>query len=41
MTTDVKQIPGVEKVMWSEEVYSIKIDKSKNGKNGNTSLFFE
>jgi DNA-binding Lrp family transcriptional regulator len=41
MTTDVKQIPGVEKVMWSEEVYSIKIDKSKNGKNGNTRLFFE
>ena len=41
MTTDVKQIPGVEKVMWSEEVYSIKIDKSKNGKNGNTNLFFE
>ena len=39
MTTDVKQIPGVEKVMWSEEVYSIKIDKSKNGKNGNTRLF--
>ena len=41
MTTDVKQIPGVEKVMWSEEVYSFHIDKSKNGINGNTNLFFE
>ena len=41
MTTDLKQIPGVEKVMWSEEVYSFHIDKSKNGINGNTNLFFE
>jgi Lrp/AsnC family transcriptional regulator, regulator for asnA, asnC and gidA len=41
MTTDVKQIEGVEKVMWSEEVYSIKVDKSRNGKNGDTSLFLE
>jgi Lrp/AsnC family transcriptional regulator for asnA, asnC and gidA len=41
MTTDVKQIPGVDKVMWSEEVYSIHVDKSKDGQNGNTDLFFE
>jgi DNA-binding Lrp family transcriptional regulator len=41
MTTDVKQIPGVDKVMWSEEVYSFHVDKSKNGINGNTNLFFE
>jgi Lrp/AsnC family transcriptional regulator for asnA, asnC and gidA len=41
MTTDVKQIEGVEKVMWSEEVYSIKVDKSRNGKNGDTNLFLE
>jgi Lrp/AsnC family transcriptional regulator, regulator for asnA, asnC and gidA len=41
MTTDVKQIQGVEKVMWSEEVYSIRIDKSRNGKDGDTSLFLE
>jgi Lrp/AsnC family transcriptional regulator for asnA, asnC and gidA len=41
MTTDVKQIQGVEKVMWSEEVYSIKVDKSRNGKDGDTSLFLE
>jgi Lrp/AsnC family transcriptional regulator for asnA, asnC and gidA len=41
MTTDVKRIPGVDKVMWSEEVYSIHVDKSKNGQNGNTNLFFE
>jgi hypothetical protein len=39
MTTDVKQIPGVDTVMWSEEVYSIHVDKSKNGKNGDTNLF--
>jgi hypothetical protein len=41
MTTDVKQLPGVDKVMWSEEVYSINVDKSKNVKEGNTNLFFE
>jgi len=41
MTTDVKQIQGVENVMWSEEVYSIKVDKSRNGKDGDTSLFLE
>jgi Lrp/AsnC family transcriptional regulator, regulator for asnA, asnC and gidA len=41
MTTDVKQIPGVEKVMWSEEVYSILVDKSVDGKSGDTSLFLE
>jgi hypothetical protein len=29
MTSDVKEVPGVEKVMWSEEVYSLPIDKSK------------
>jgi Lrp/AsnC family transcriptional regulator for asnA, asnC and gidA len=41
MTTDVKQLPGVDKVMWSEEVYSINVDKSKNVKDGKTNLFFE
>jgi hypothetical protein len=41
MTSDVKEVPGVEKVMWSEEVYSLPIDKSQNGKNGNTNLFLE
>jgi len=41
MTSDVKEIPGVEKVMWSEEVYSLPIDKSQNGKNSNTNLFLE
>lgn len=38
MTTEVKKIPGVEKVMWSEEVYSIPIVKSPKG---NTNLFLE
>jgi hypothetical protein len=41
MTTDVKQIQGVEKVMWSEEVYSIKVEKTKNEKDGDTSLILE
>jgi DNA-binding Lrp family transcriptional regulator len=41
MTTDVKLIQGVEKVMWSEEVYSINVDKSRNGKDGDTNLFLE
>ena len=36
MTTDVKRISGVEKVMWSEEVYSIPVKKSEIG---NTKLF--
>jgi Lrp/AsnC family transcriptional regulator for asnA, asnC and gidA len=40
MTTDVKQLAGVDKVMWSEEVYSINVDRSKNVKEGNTNLFF-
>lgn len=41
MTSDVKKVPGVEKIMWSEEVYSIPIDKLQNGKNGSTHLFLE
>jgi Lrp/AsnC family transcriptional regulator for asnA, asnC and gidA len=41
MTTDVKQMQGVDKVMWSEEVYSIKVEKTRNGKDGDTSLFLE
>jgi Lrp/AsnC family transcriptional regulator for asnA, asnC and gidA len=41
MTTDVKQMQGVDKVMWSEEVYSIKVEKSRNGKDGDTRLFLE
>jgi Lrp/AsnC family transcriptional regulator for asnA, asnC and gidA len=41
MTTDVKQLQGVDKVMWSEEVYSIRIDKTGSGKGGDTSLFLE
>ena len=41
MTSDVKKVLGVDKVMWSEEVYSIPIDKLQNGKNGNTNLFLE
>ena len=31
LTSDVKKIQGVDKVMWSEEVYSISIDKKKSG----------
>ena len=31
LTSDVKKITGVDKVMWSEEVYSIKIDKTQSG----------
>lgn len=31
LTSDVKKITGVERVMWSEEVYSIKIDKTQSG----------
>jgi Lrp/AsnC family transcriptional regulator for asnA, asnC and gidA len=31
LTSDVKKISGVDKVMWSEEVYSIKIDKTQSG----------
>jgi DNA-binding Lrp family transcriptional regulator len=41
MTSDVKKVPGVEKIMWSEEVYSIPIDKLQNDKNGSTHLFLE
>jgi DNA-binding Lrp family transcriptional regulator len=36
LTSDVKKITGVDRVMWSEEVYSIKIDKTQSGA---TSLF--
>ena len=31
LTSDVKKISGVDRVMWSEEVYSIKIDKTQSG----------
>jgi DNA-binding Lrp family transcriptional regulator len=41
MTSDVKKVLGVEKIMWSEEVYSIPIDKLQNDKNGSTHLFLE
>jgi hypothetical protein len=29
LTSDVKKIPGVDKVMWPEEVYAFNIDKKK------------
>ena len=41
MTSDVKKVLGVEKIMWSEEVYSIPIDKLQNDKNGSAHLFLE
>ena len=31
LTSDVKRIPGVERVMWSEEVFSIAVDKKLSG----------
>ena len=36
-----QKVPDVEKIMWSEEVYSIPIDKLQNGKNGSAHLFLE
>jgi Lrp/AsnC family transcriptional regulator for asnA, asnC and gidA len=38
MTADVKKIQGVDRVMWSEEVYSIPRQKSQNGIDTNLFL---